>query len=47
MAWSVLEPELCTVTIPVELLLIMNCWPSAKVLVTGSTTVWVVTPVKD
>jgi hypothetical protein len=43
----VLDPELLTVTIPEELLLMINCCPKTKVLVTGRSTFCVVLPVKD
>lgn len=37
----------CTVTLPVELLTMINVKPVVNVLVTGSTTVCVVVPVKN
>jgi hypothetical protein len=46
MAWMLLAPLDWTVTTPVELFTIRYCWPKTKVLVTGSTRVWVVEPVK-
>ena len=43
---TVLAPEDWTVTAPLELLTMVNDWPSTSVETTGRVTVWVVEPVK-